>query len=44
MDKKLDKDDFEVYKEDHEKIHDRDREDMRYIRGRIDQIADHLLN
>lgn len=43
MDKKLDVDDFKDYKEDHEEVHKRDRGDVTYIRGRVDEIAAHLM-
>ena len=44
MDKKLDVVDFREYKEEHGEVHKRDRADVLYIRGRVDEIANHLLN
>jgi hypothetical protein len=41
---KLDKIEFKDYKLDHAQIHEKEQKDIIYIRGRLDDIYDHLLN
>lgn len=43
IDKKVDKTEFVEYKNDHKKEHDKDREDMKYIRDKVDKIFEYLI-
>ena len=44
LDSKLDKTEFNEYKRDHEKKHDRQHEDVIYIRDKLDKLYEHELN
>lgn len=42
MNAKLDSREFNIYKEDHKEIHNKEQQDITYIRKRVDAIFDRL--
>ena len=44
IEQKVDKKEFTNYKSDHQLIHDRDREDLKEMSRKIDEIYKYLLN
>lgn len=44
LDGKLDKQEFVDYKAEHDKKHEQEQKEREYVRQRLDDIYDHLLN